>query len=242
MGTREALIPRGKDAVRPPHGGAGIAGSLAVHLIFLLALLLVVPKPAPPRPSERRVSVEILDPGQFEAIIGPSAARLPPPRLPEGLGLPATPPDIISFPADLPPPPRSGETIVPQRFLSADALADPRSAKALAALPRLASDERVVQLCSIEALAQIAAADPEYDPDLLAAYSMGDIRLAARSIAANGAAFRSRGQWYGLAFECELTAALDAVAAFEFTIGKAIPHEQWASHDLVEGNDPHEGH
>lgn len=242
MGTREALIPRGRDAVRPPHGGAGIAGSLAVHLIFLLALLLTVPKPAPPPPRERHVSVEILDPGQFEALIGSSASSLPPPRLPEGLGLPDTPPDIISFPADLPLPPRSGETIVPERFLSAVALADPRSAEALAALPLMQSDERVVQLCSIEALAQVAAADPEYDPDLLASYSLGDIRLAATSVEADGAAFRSGGQWYSLAFKCSLTAALDAVAAFEFTIGEAIPHEQWASHGLVEGNDPHEHH
>lgn len=242
MGTREALIPRGKAAARPSHGGAGVAASVAIHAALLLALLLAVPKPVPPPPRERHVSVEILDPAQFEAIIGKNASSLPPPRLPEGLGLPDTPPDIISFPADLPPPPRAGEKIVPERFLSADVLADPRSAEALAALPLMQSDERVVQLCSIEALAQIAAADAEYDPDLLSAYSLGDIRLAATSIEADGAAFRSRGQWYGLAFTCELTANLDAVAAFEFTIGEAIPHEQWASHDLVEGGDPHEHH
>lgn len=102
------------------------------------------------------------------------------------------------------------------------------------------SDERVLQLCSIEALAQIAAADAAYDPDLLAAYSMGDIRLAARSVEADRAAFRSRGQWCGLDFKCSLTGALDAIAAF--TIGVAIPHEQWASHNLVEGSDPHGEH
>jgi hypothetical protein len=241
MGTREALNSRERTGGRPPFKAAR-AASLALHLVLLLALLLVAPKPAPPVPQEKRISVEILDAGQIEAIFGPSADSLPPPRLPEGLGLPASPPDIISFPADLPPPPRSGETIMAERFLSAAVLADPRSAEALAALPRLASDERVVQLCTVEALAQIAALDAEYEPDLLSAYSLDDIRLTATAIDAPGAAFRSGGKWFGVAFRCRLTAALDAVEEFEFTIGAEIPHAQWAAHNLVEGNDPHGHH
>ncbi|GAB4348597.1 MAG: hypothetical protein Kow0026_03310 [Oricola sp.] len=241
MGTREAQGRSSHADVRPPSGGAGIAGSLAIHLTVLLTVLFAVPKPAPPPPTERRVSVEIVNPGEFAAAAGRFAASLPPPRLPEGPSLPAGPPDIISFPADLPLPPHSDERIVPARLLSAATLADPRSADALAALPQLAADERAVQLCSIEALAQIAALDAEFAPDLLAAYATGAIRLAGPSVEADGAAFRSRGQWYALAFKCALNAELDAVAAFEFTIGKAIPHEQWAGHNLAEGADPH-GH
>jgi len=241
MGNRDAPIPGRTDAARQPHGGAGVAGSVALHVLLLLALILAVPKPAPPPPKERRIAVEILDAGRFEEIAGSFASNLPPPRLPAAPALPATPPDIVSFPADLPLPPRSGETIVPERLLSAAALADPRSARALAALPRMAADDRIVQLCTVEALAQVAALDARYAPDLLSAYSMEEVRLSATSIEADGAAFRSQGRWYGLAFTCTLTPALDAVAGFEFTIGEEIPHEQWASHDLVEGSDPH-GH
>lgn len=209
-----------------------MAGSFALHLAFLLALLLAMPKPAPPPPEDRSVSVEILDPGQFEAMTGPATPVLPAPLA----VLPPTPPEIISFPADLPPPPHSGETIVPQRMLSAAVLADPRSADALAALPQLASDERIVQLCSIEALEQIAALG-DYEPDLLAAYSMDEVRLTGRSIDATGAAFRSGGSWFHLAFKCGLTPSLDTVKDFEFRIGEQIPHQQWASHNLAEGED-----
>ena len=88
----------------------------------------------------------------------------------------------------------------------------------------------------------IAALDDAYDPDLVAAYSMGDITLAGSTLTAAGAAFRSGGQWYGLSFDCTLTGGLDAVSAFEFTIGEAIPHEQWASHNLAEGGAPQEGY
>ncbi|WP_193176744.1 DUF930 domain-containing protein [Oricola nitratireducens] len=216
----------------------GFLASLALHLAFLLALLLAVPKPPPPVHKERSIQVQLLDPGQFEAMIRPQPSAIPAPALPApAMALPESPPDVISFPADLPPPPHAGETIVAKRFLAMAALDDPRSADAKAALPQLAPDERVVQLCSIEALEQIAALGGDYNPDLLAAYSMGDIRIGRDAIDAAGAAFRSRGKWYRLAFKCSLTRKLDDIAAFEFRIGDQIPHVQWAAHNLVEGND-----
>lgn len=213
------------------------AASFALHALLLVALIfLVMPEPRSP-PLERSVSVEILDAGRFSDIFGPQGANLPTPELPAGLALPADPPTVISFPADPPLPPHAGETIIPTRFLSADSLADPRSAGARAALTMLGADERVVQLCSIEALAQIAALDDSYEPDLVAAYSRSEISVTRVSIDAPGAAFRSRGHWYRLAFKCRVTPEFDEVAGFEFRLGAEIPRVDWARYHLADGED-----
>jgi hypothetical protein len=233
----EACATAIENPPRASPSAPGFAASVALHLALFGVLLLIVPKPAPRPPSEKRIAVEILDPAQFEAVYRSPAGALPAPQLPDGLALPQNPPDIISFPADLPLPPHSGEKIVARRFLSATAFDDPRSAKAKAALSAMLPDEKAIQLCNIEALEQITALDAEYQPDLLTAYSMQSVRLSATSVNAPGAAFRSRGQWFGVAFDCALTPDLAEVVAFEFRIGKAIPHEKWARYNLAEGED-----
>ncbi|QEL26704.1 DUF930 domain-containing protein [Bosea sp. F3-2] len=115
----------------------------------------------------------------------------------------------------------------PRRLLSQQVLADPRSRDTLAMLPRLAPDERVEQLCGLEAMGQIHAWQHSYEPDRVSAYAMADTRYADRILRAEGAAFRSRRRWYGLRFECTLSADLKRVTAFAFQVGDPIPQARW---------------
>lgn len=213
-----------------------VAAALAVHLLLAALVLLFAPGPQP-TPEVSPVKVDILDSRQFEAMFGPQDANLPAPVLQGGLQLPNEPPTVLSFPAGPPLPPHAGETIVARTFLSGRTLANPASAGARLALTQMGGNERVVQLCVIETLDQIAALDDSFQPDLVSAYAMEELWLGQRTVDAPGAAFRSKGTWYNLSFRCTLTPQLDRVAAYQFRLGAEIPHQDWAAHNLAEGED-----
>ena len=223
--------------------------SLALHVALLaVAVLLIQPQTIRKTP-ERRVDVEMIDTREFEVAFAPPAPVLPQPAMAVPSGPPNIPaPDLprpdapASLRAPRPAVPaglalREDGMFVAKRFLSAKALDDPRSADAKAALPMMHSDERLLQLCNIEALEQVAALDDTFRPDLIVSYAMDDVRVGAAAAKAPGAAVRNGGHWFNLAFECTVTPDLEQVAAFAFRLGDEIPEEDWESHNLVSGGD-----
>lgn len=122
--------------------------------------------------------------------------------------------------------------ITAQKLFSEDVLADPRSRQARQALAQLAGGERIEQLCNLEAMSQIHAWKAEFQPDRVVAYAMGQTRLAGNALQADGAAFRSRRQWYNLSYRCELVAGGSKVAGFQFRVGEPVPRAAWAAHEL----------
>ncbi len=114
---------------------------------------------------------------------------------------------------------------------SESVLANPRSREAREALKTLEASERVEQLCNLEAMSQIHAWKAEFEPDRVVAFALAGVKLTKTALEAEGAAFRSRKQWYGLRFRCEM-AANGKVAGFQFRVGEAIPRSEWAAHDL----------
>ncbi|MCI5076229.1 DUF930 domain-containing protein [Oricola sp.] len=231
-------LRRDPGAFTHPRDAGLAAASLALHLLLLAAFLLAPSPKAPPPPQERTVDVQVLAPDEFEALF---PRPDPTPALPTPvLALPPELPDI-PLPAPTQPPQASqpeaapDATIVARRFLSSQVLADPRSADAKAALGQMLPDEKMVQLCAIEAMAQIAALDDRYSPDLVATYAMDRLTLRGSVVDAPGAAFRSGGIWYNLAFTCGLAPDLSAIASFEYRLGREIPPEDWEEHNLVAG-------
>lgn len=221
--------------------------SAVLHIAFLVVLVLAVAPKAPPKPEERPVRVEILDAKQLDALLRPPEPALPPPAM----SIPSSPPDIPApdapaAPAVAPTVPssvtmRPDGMLEPKRFLAMASLAGPHNKGAREALQQLGYDERVVQLCTVEALEQIAALGLDYRPDMLSPYAFAEARIAGLALTASGAAFRSRDQWYALSFKCAVTRSLDNIASFEFKPGDPIPPEEWESHNLVAGPDL-EGH
>ena len=206
----------------------GITASVVLHTL-LAATLALMPLPKPPkRLEEERVSVDILTPQQFEASTRPPTA----PLAPATSEAPATPkaPAVVPPPVSSAPKPQSPNApamIRPTEMLSAKTLADPRSRQARADLATFASDERMVQLCNLEAMDQIRRWRTDFQPERVVPYAMAEEKITGTTIAANGAAFRSRRNWYGLKFKCQLAQDGESVIGFEFLVGDPVAREKW---------------
>ncbi|OCC01926.1 hypothetical protein BA190_26410 [Labrys sp. WJW] len=218
----------------------GLPAALLLHAIAL-ALLFLLPRPAPlEQPPENSIEVE------FVAEIPKPAAPAPQPP-----ALPARPqaqePSAESVPQEGARPPRPSEALPPppppamiqaRKILSDLALADPRSRQARKMLPLLGRDERMEQLCNIEAMAQLRAWNHELEPDLTIAYARAETKTADAGVTADGAAFRSRKQWFALKYRCDLTADLAKVSAFAFQAGSTIPRKDWGRFNLPVSDKP----
>lgn len=200
--------------VERTRGSPGALASVALHVGFAGLLLLAARLQPPALPPEESVAVEILTPQEFEAATHADPAdAVPAPSPPSGRTEPAKP---------APP-----AMVRPSTMLSERTLADPRSRQARSALGQMTRDERMVQLCDLEAMAQVAAWSGRFRPDRVVDYATRDTLVEGIRVVADGAAFRSGHAWFGLKFRCELTADLVKVAAFEFLVGDAIPREDW---------------
>ena len=200
----------------------GIPVSVFLHAL-LAAMLAVMPLPKrPKRLEEEQVSVDILTPAQFEASTKPPPVLAAPP-VPKARQAEPSPPSTPLQPQL----PSAPAMIRPTEMLSAKTLADPRCRQARADLATFASDERMVQLCNLEAMDQIRRWRTDFQPERVVPYAMAEEKITGTTIAANGAAFRSRRNWYGLKFRCQLAGDGESVVGFEFLVGDLVPKEKW---------------
>lgn len=196
----------------------GTLASLCSHaLLVALIPLLATSRPIAPPPPPQALDVELVSPAEIEPAAPPEVPVLAAPQ-------------ADAEPAEAAPLPRNGP-IEATQFFAGKILAEDK--EIAAALPTLGNDERVIQLCSIEALEQIKSAKPEYAPDTLVAYAFGDMNVAAGILTAPGAAFRSRRRWWNVSLTCAVTPNFTAVTAFEFTLGDEIPEADWDAHFLT---------
>lgn len=208
----------------------GLPVAVLIHAALLAWLASVAVRQFAEMPVfvEQSVDVELQTPEQFEAMMrpppAPAAERVP---VPVPQSSPTPPPAPVPTPAERPLSSATDALLRPRRLLSQQVLADPRSRDTLAMLPRLAPDERVEQLCGLEAMGQIHAWQSGFEPDRVSAYATADTRYAGHVLRAEGAAFRSRRRWYGLRFECTISADLKRVTAFAFQVGEPIPQARW---------------
>ncbi|PKR90330.1 hypothetical protein CXZ10_02820 [Pleomorphomonas diazotrophica] len=130
--------------------------------------------------------------------------------------------------------PRAEGRIAATDYFAAGVLNDPRNLETRQRLASLASDERLIQLCNIEAIEQLRRWKADFVPDHVVAYATADPRLTPTSMDATGAAVYAGGQWYRLSFSCSATSDLTHVASFDFRLGTPIPHEEWERDNLPE--------
>lgn len=207
----------------PEKPGWGFFASAGTHVTLLLVLLFLMPTVARlPQPLEQPVSVDVMTPAQFDAVTKPG--------MPEVL----RGPDQAAPDAAPPLAPASG-MVQATRMLSGRILADPRSREARKDLATFSVDERVLQLCNLEAMEQIEAWNTKFRPDNLVAYARSDETIAGNTVKAAGAAFHSGDMWYDLRFDCLLAPNMQEVAAFAFEVGKAVPERDWEELGLPSG-------
>jgi hypothetical protein len=213
---------------------AGTVASLLLHGLLIAGLLFLTPLKALVVPSPQPVTVEIVTQQQVDALSiprpatpqlsAPTSVETAPPAAPSTTPPATTEPSTPSAPA-------SGVHVA-TNFYAARILNETGMAKIKRAFGTLAPSERQVQLCNIEGLEQIRRNEPTYDPDTLVPYAMSDPLTAGLTLSAQGAAFRSRRKWYGMAFKCTVAADLQSVTAFEFKLGTPIPPAEWEEHNL----------
>ncbi len=224
--TRETASPR------------GIAVSLVLHLVLVALAMRWFPDAQPP-PAETTVAVEIVAaPARPRPPPVPRPPAMPPPDVPAEAGAPTVPTSRERRPAADPPAAPQSRVVRPETMLAARALADPRSRRAREEWRKLFPDERIIQLCNLEAMEQVHAWKPAFDPDFVVAYARADIRLDDVTLEAKGAALRDHQAWFEIAYRCEVTPDTEAVVAFEFELGDAIPQDRWAELLLPSGDGP----
>lgn len=227
----EGAFASERSAAEPPEGpvrgmaGLAVAASLALHVLLVAAFS--VPRADPPRDVQvESVAVEVLTSTQFNALVRPK------PVIPEPSALAV--PSLPARNAEIPPAaPEPSDTVQATEMLSARDLARPQSRQAVAAMKSMSDADRIDQLCAIEASAQIHVWRAELNPERLVSFATADTRMDGDLLVADGAAFRSRANWYRLTFRCGLTQDHTKVASFEFQVGNPIPREEWEADSLA---------
>ncbi|MFK0277141.1 DUF930 domain-containing protein [Ensifer sp. NPDC090286] len=206
--------------------------ALILHAFAALALFLL-PSTRPPVPiPDEGIAVQILElPPPRPEVVQPVLGSQNAVAHSVGETAPAT---------ERATPPQAAQPMVQaKRFFSAAILADSRSRQALEGLSQLAADERIVQLCNLEAMEQVHRWRVDFNPDLLVAYATSNIRLTGRDLRADGAAFRSRGRWFNIKFGCAVAPDIKSVVRFDFQVGDEIPKSEWEAHFLPSGAEAH---
>lgn len=117
--------------------------------------------------------------------------------------------------------------------LAGAAQAGEPSARMQRGMQMLGPAERLEQICSFAAMTRIRKERKEYRPDRAVAGARAEPRaVKEHTIEAAGAAFRSRGKWYALAYTCTADAEHLKVLSFSYTIGEEIPETKWAGYSL----------
>ena len=91
---------------------------------------------------------------------------------------------------------------------------------------RIEPDTRLEQVCDLEAMNRIARAT-QFRPDR----AKSNITVApvhnGDGMTATGGAFRSKGKWYALAFQCVGNRDHTKVLSLTFEVGAEIPKKRW---------------
>ncbi|HTM76682.1 MAG TPA: DUF930 domain-containing protein [Devosia sp.] len=203
-----------------------IAASLVLHAVLLAFLLRPVDAP-PEAPQERSIAIDIVSAAQFAAAL--TTPQRPAPAAVTGSKPPAPAPvePAAAEIADVP------GMVHPSRLVAGDVLAEPASRQVRETLPLLASDERMTQLCDIEALEQIHLWKDELHPDTLVAYAMADTVVSGHAVQADGGAFRDARQWYEIKYRCVVAVDFQSLTDFQFSVGDLIPESEWDAHNLT---------
>ncbi|WP_248310220.1 DUF930 domain-containing protein [Bosea sp. 117] len=179
---------------------------------------------------EPAMEVEVIGARELAALL-PAKPPLPAGPLEEVLpGASSAPPS--ASPHMSPARPSQPDMIEASRMLSERALADPRSRGTRRALTELTDEERIAQLCDLEAMEQIHAWRQSFQPDRLVDYARADARMQDNTLIASGGAFRSHLRWFEVSYRCDLDEGMRKVVGFAFRVGDEIPREEWTALNL----------
>ncbi len=86
---------------------------------------------------------------------------------------------------------------------------------------------RLEQACDTEAMIRIRDDENEFRPDKVIAYTFRDPTYGKDAINAPGAVFRSKGEWYHLAYKCRTGPQHVNVRQLNYKIGSKVARTNW---------------
>lgn len=96
-----------------------------------------------------------------------------------------------------------------------------------ASLMKLDPVTRLEQRCDVAVMETIRHDQNSFNPDRVVAYTFEEPNVDGDEISSHGAAFRSKGHWYRLAFSCKTAPDHIEVLALEYKVGDEIPRDDW---------------
>ncbi len=102
-----------------------------------------------------------------------------------------------------------------------------------AELLRLDLSTRIEQRCNKHAMDAVRREHRPMDPDEGVVAAFGEPEEDGSRLHADGAAIRSRGDWYHLGFDCVTSADGLDIKAFRYFLGPPVPRTEWREHNLV---------
>lgn len=192
-----------------------------------ILVLLVIETPRPLTVAQQPVAVDVV-------MVTPSAMPAAPPATPQQVSVQ---PEVTGKPSPSsvrPARPSAGGRVTATDYFAAAVLDDPRNRQTRETLSTLTSDERLIQICNIEAMEQLKRWKAGFVPNSVVPYAMADPVLSATFMEAKGGAVHANGKWYRLSFSCGATTDLSRVASFAFTLGRPIPQREWEQNSLPE--------
>lgn len=105
-------------------------------------------------------------------------------------------------------------------------------ARFIKSLQKLGPTERLEQLCDYTAMKQIRNDARNFRPERAVASAGADVKIKDDAIEATSGAFRSRGKWYALTYNCIASPDHLKVVSFRYKIGDEIPEAKWAGFGL----------
>jgi len=87
--------------------------------------------------------------------------------------------------------------------------------------------ERFIQVCSLAAAEHISKDKIPYKADRAVMDASAPAKVDGDKMTGDGAAFRSKGDWYQFSFSCEASPDHLKVLSFNYQVGAKIPEEKW---------------
>ena len=216
------------------HLGWTVSG--IAHAILLAAIILQAPRLLPVHEQV----VEAIDVAVLQAAPPPSSPPVSSSAPPQAEAPPQPAPLPRTPAAPRPETSRQSGMVTPKAFYAGAVLSDPRNRKTRAEIAGLMSDERLIQVCNIEAMEQLKRWRPGFAADHVVPYAEAEPVLTATTLDAKGAAVHAGDAWYQLRFTCRSTPDLETVVAFQFALGASIPADEWERYSLpaIVANEP----
>ena len=219
-------------------------GSLLFHLVAVLIIFILLPgapKLSPPHDTSINIQIVV---SQKKDLVEKSSSVSE--QAASTIQSTAISPEFNTQPKKTAPPPEvKREEALPEmttarQLYSEKILSDPKNNKVRKVLNSLSADEHMIQLCNTEAMEQVHRSNITIQPDYLVAYAMADPKIHPNAIEVNGGAFRSKGHWFNIQYNCSVTSDVSGVLAFAYRIGTEIPKNEWQQHNLTADDGPAE--